>query len=109
MNSQAKEARDYVELCERTLADAKQKLARIERNCKHKWGGPISDPIIHPAFTIPREEGMGSHPPRPAFHAPEKREPRWCRRCLECGMVEYTSKFETKTTSEHVPQFKEKT
>jgi hypothetical protein len=103
MDSKARVARERVAECERELVSAEQQLKWIEGSCRHDWGPTVDDPIIHAAYNTPAQEGFGSHPPIPAMHVPEKRDPRWRRECRKCGKTEHTTRHTEQHSTQRTP------
>ena len=105
MDSKARAARERVAHLERELQAARWSVDSIERDCKHQWSDPEYTPDVQEAYTIPRVEGFGSHPPRPAHHVPREETPKWARTCDRCGMVETTTHMTEKVTKTQSPRF----
>jgi hypothetical protein len=80
---------------EEALKGLRCALERIQAKCDHNWLGPVFDPIIHPAYDEPEWKQGSDY--RPACHVPERREPRWTRRCTKCGLTQITTE-----STEHV-------
>ena len=94
MKPEAKELRNKVSRLEEELNRAQKDLTMTVRNCPHQYGETAYDPIHTEGYTIPRQEGFGSHPPVPEMYVPTKIEKRWRRECEYCGDVQYTTKVQ---------------
>lgn len=102
MHDVARNFRRQKERLERELEHVKSQIINMESRCQHEWGEAVYDPVRHKAYTVPRREGQGSHPPEPEFHVPAKEDPRWKRTCSKCGKVERTSQMrEEKKVTKH--------
>lgn len=92
MNQAARDARNLVQNLRRQLNSAESLLCSIEQRCPHVFGEPVSDPIIHKAYTIPGDPpGTMGIDWRGDHYVPERRIPRWLRTCNLCGKVEETT------------------
>jgi hypothetical protein len=101
----AQDLRREIKRLEREMGQTQDRLARVESQCQHQWGAPVSNPIHTPGRTIPRQEGFGSHPPVPEFHISGGSTPRWTRTCRVCGKVEHTTSSTERTHTTHTPRW----
>ena len=99
MNAEAFKLRQEIPQEEKQLTTKKDRLADIERNCHHVWGGNLYKPDYRPGYTIPGDKPgtMGSDY-RGETHVPSKTIERWEHVCQECGKVETTTRTESSIT-----------
>jgi hypothetical protein len=84
-----------IEQREAELKILKNKVDEIYRNCYHRWGEPVYNPIYHEAYTIPGDPpGTCGVDWRGPTWVEAKTIPRWKRRCAICGKEEETTKTE---------------
>ncbi len=87
--------RREVEQLRETLAHKEAQLKEQELTCAHEYERLENRVGIRPAYTIP-EFRKGSDF-SPELYVPEERTIYYQRRCTQCGLVEETTKLQTKT------------
>lgn len=108
MNAAAREARARLERAKAEMKSAEAAVTALEARCSHRWGDPVSTPIVRPGymyqdlmghFTVDRD----GHVNAPERWVPEERTPCWTRECAECGKKESTTQTTPHVT--HSPKF----
>jgi hypothetical protein len=104
MNPDIRKLLDDIFVAERKYKALQSQLEAFRRDCRHKWGSVVYDPIVTQAYTIPGDPpGTMGVDWRGPCHVPRSEKARWKRECSECGDVEYT--FDTKDKVERIPVF----
>jgi hypothetical protein len=89
------ELRESIKTEEEQLRLDKERLASIERRCRHEWSPVTADHVHHKAYTTPGDPpGTMGVDWRGPCHVDAKTEYRWKRTCSRCGKVEHTSRTE---------------
>ena len=97
--------RERILQLKKETSDLENEVARQERNCDHKYGEAVYDPIVTPDMVFSHYEGHGSDPYPVMENNGTKESPRWKQTCPKCGKSEYTTKTKTIAPPKTAPDF----